>query len=552
MVAIARGLRQVVEIKRIVESFTAYNLRLAGEAILDLTSLSDYIESSIVQSPPTSFKEGGVIAEGFDEELDKLRELSQNFKNLLTQHEAAIKERTGIKGIKIQYNRISGYFYEIPTSNKVAIPEDFVRRQALANSERYISPELKELEEKIFTSGELLYERECHVYEQILSKLVARLREIHSVAKGVCEVDIYACLAHVALENDYVRPVVDDSGIIDISSGRHPIVEQSCKDTPFVPNDTYMDMDENLINIITGPNMSGKSTYMKAVALICIMAQMGSFVPAKRARLGLVNEVFTRVGATDDMNMGQSTFMVEMLEMATIMRRASSKSLVILDELGRGTSTYDGISIAGAVLEYIADKRLMGAKTLFSTHYHEITGLGDVINGIKNYMVTAEKRSEGIVFLRRILSGRADESFGIEVAKLAGLPRTVTAGIKNYMVTAEKRSEGIVFLRRILSGRADESFGIEVAKLAGLPRTVTARAEYMLENLERGHSVSEAIDGRKADSKDIQLRLDSPAVIDPHREIKDRLFEKVCAISPDELTPKDAMALIYDLCDIVL
>ena len=393
------------------------------ERTLDpLEDLCELLGRAIVDDPPAALKDGGVIKEGFREELDSLRSLVHNTKQILVEIESAEKEKTGIKNLKIGYNRVFGYYIEITKSNLDMVPETYIRKQTLANCERYITQELKELEAKILTAGDRIATLEAETFEQIRVKVSAELHRVQATASAVANLDVFCSLATVASNNSYCRPDVNLSDEIDIREGRHPVVEQLMGGAPFVANDTVLNRSDHMIAIITGPNMAGKSTYMRQTALIVLMAQIGSFVPAASAAIGIVDGIYTRVGASDDLASGQSTFMVEMTEVAQIMREATSKSLLILDEIGRGTSTFDGMSIARAVIEYIADKRHIGAKTLFATHYHELTVLEDEIPGVQNYNIACKKRGEDITFLRRIVPGGADDSYGIEVSKLAGVP----------------------------------------------------------------------------------------------------------------------------------
>ena len=387
-----------------------------------LEDLCILIGTAIVDEPPASLKDGGVIKEGFSSELDNLRALVHNTKQVLVDIESSEKEKTGIKNLKIGYNRVFGYYIEVTKSNLSLVPETYIRKQTLTNCERYITPELKELEGKILSAGERISVLEAELFEQVREKVSSQLHRVQETASAIANLDVYCSFATVASNCGYCRPDVNLSEEIIIRDGRHPVVEQLMKGAPFVPNDTVLNRSNQMIAIITGPNMAGKSTYMRQTALIVLMAQIGSFVPVKSAEIGVVDGIYTRVGASDDLASGQSTFMVEMTEVAQIMRDATPRSLLILDEIGRGTSTFDGMSIARAVIEYIADKRHIGAKTLFATHYHELTILEDEISGIANYNIACKKHGDDITFLRRIVPGGADDSYGIEVSKLAGVP----------------------------------------------------------------------------------------------------------------------------------
>ena len=388
-------------------------LRQVFERIDPLEDLCAFLEGAIVEEPPALLKDGGVIRPGFNSELDQLRELVQNTKQVLVGVESSERERSGIKTLKIGYNRVFGYYIEVSKSYIGQVPDHYIRKQTLANGERYITQELKELEEKILSAGERISVLEANLFEEIQGRVSAALERIQRTADAIACLDVYVSFAVVAVENNYCRPEVNLSDGITIKDGRHPVVERLMGGVPFVPNDTLLNRSDRLIAIITGPNMAGKSTYMRQTALIVLMAQIGSFVPAASAVIGVVDGIFTRVGASDDLAAGQSTFMVEMTEVAQIMKTATSKSLLVLDEIGRGTSTFDGMSIARAVIEYIADLKLVGAKTLFATHYHELTALEQQLSCIKNYNIACKKRGDEITFLRRIVPGGADDSYGI-------------------------------------------------------------------------------------------------------------------------------------------
>lgn len=400
-------------------------LREIEQNIDPLNDIAELIGSAIDPDSEAPLKEGGVIREGYDAALDEARHLSKDIRGILAEIEEREKEATGIRTLRIGYNRVFGYYIEVSNSFKDQVPAHYIRKQTLTNAERYITEEIKELEERVLHAQQDAVERAAELYEQVRATVAAELPRIQQTAAAVAGLDMLCSFATVALNNNYCCPTVDLSDEIEISEGRHPVVEQLLDGAPFVPNDTKLNNREQQIAVLTGPNMAGKSTYMRQVALIVLMAQIGSFVPAASARIGIVDGIFTRVGASDDLTTGQSTFMVEMNEVATILREATDKSLLILDEIGRGTSTYDGMSIARAVIEYIADRKKLGAKTLFATHYHELTELEELIPCVKNYNVAVKKRGEEIIFLRRIIPGGVDESYGIEVSKLAGIPRWV-------------------------------------------------------------------------------------------------------------------------------
>ena len=378
-----------------------------------------------MDEPPFLVKEGGIIKDGFNEDIDKLRYISSNAKQLLAGLEAEEKERTGIKNLRIKYNKVFGYYLEVTNSYKDLVPEDYMRKQTLANAERFVTPKLKELEDSILNAEEKLQVLEYDIFCALRDRIEQNTERIQKTAKAVARLDVFCSLALVAELNHYVRPAINHKGIIDIKGGRHPVVENMIRNEQFIENDTYLDKKKQCIQIITGPNMAGKSTYMRQVALIELMFQIGSFVPASSANLCIVDRIFTRVGASDDLSSGQSTFMIEMNEVANILKNATSDSLLILDEIGRGTSTFDGLAIAWAVIEYISSKKLIGAKTLFATHYHELTELEGKMDNVSNYCIAVREQGDDIVFLRKIIKGGADKSYGIQVAKLAGLPESV-------------------------------------------------------------------------------------------------------------------------------
>ena len=408
----------------LISLLSAFNKEQLSQLNL-LEDLKDLIESSIVESPPFSVREGGIIKEGCNKELDELRYDMNNSADLLSGIESRERERTGIPKLKVGYNRVFGYYIEVTNLYKDLVPNDYIRKQTLTNCERYITEELKEVERRILGAKERSFSLEYTIFEDIRKQTAKHIEQIESTARAVAMLDALASLAQTAYDNNYCQPDITQNGKIIIKDGRHPVVERLLKSMPFVPNDVTLDSAENRVAIITGPNMAGKSTYMRSVALTVLMAQIGSFVPAKSAEISICDSIFTRIGASDDMTTGQSTFMVEMNEVAYILKNATKDSLLILDEIGRGTSTFDGMSIARAVLEFAADKKKLGAKTLFATHYHELTVLEDDLDGVKNYNIAVKKRGDDITFLRRIVRGAADDSYGVEVAKLAGLPTSV-------------------------------------------------------------------------------------------------------------------------------
>ena len=393
-------------------------------------------------------KDGGIIKLGYDEEIDKLKTATTEGKNWIIKLEAEEKEKTGIKNLKVGFNKVFGYYIEVTKSGLNQVPDRFIRKQTLTNAERFITEDLKNLENQILGAEEKVVNLEYNAFTQIREEIAQNVKRLQKSSNVVSTLDVLTSFATVAEDMNYCMPTVDNSGTIDIKAGRHPVIEKMLGAGSFVENDTYLDKDDNRLSIITGPNMAGKSTYMRQVALIALMAQVGSFVPATSARIGVVDKIFTRVGASDDLSMGQSTFMVEMMEVATILKEATSNSLVILDEIGRGTSTYDGLSIAWAVAEYIADKEKCGAKTLFATHYHELTELEEKLDGVKNYNIAVKEKGEDIIFLRKILRGGTDESYGIHVARLAGVPKVVTQKADEILRSLERKN--------ILSGKKQE------------------------------------------------------------------------------------------------
>ena len=440
MVSLRAAIERLPALREQLTAFSGGRLaELAGE-LEDLTEIGEHIGAAICDEPPFSVREGGFIRDGYHEEVDRLRRIMNGGKGVLAEIEAKEKEKTGIRTLKIGYNKVFGYYIEVSNSFKDQVPDTYIRKQTLVNGERYITQELKDLEHEILTASDRVVALEYELFTQLRQEISAQSARIQRTAAAVAELDALVSFAAVAVRNHYCRPTVDESGVIEIHDGRHPVVEQMLKDSLFVPNDTFMGEKEDRVAIITGPNMAGKSTYMRQVALIVLMAQMGAFVPAASARIGVVDRIFTRIGASDDLSAGQSTFMVEMTEVADILRHATKHSLLILDEIGRGTSTFDGMSIARAVLEYCADKKLLGAKTLFATHYHELTELENTLPGTVNYNIAVKTRGEDIIFLRKILPGGADRSYGIEVAKLAGLPESVVRRARAVLKELEESS----------------------------------------------------------------------------------------------------------------
>ena len=483
---------------------------LLKDLAVDLDPLEDLcilVKKAIREDPPIAMKEGNIINDGYNEEVDKLRRAKSDGKDWLAKLENDEREKTGIKNLKIKYNKVFGYYLEVTNSYKEMVPEYYTRKQTLANAERYITPELKELEDMILGAEDKLYALEYELYSEVRDLIASQIERIQKTAKAVAALDAFASLALVAERNNYVRPKINEKGVIDIKEGRHPVVERMIPNEMFISNDTYLDDKKHRISIITGPNMAGKSTYMRQTALLALMAQIGSFVPAKSANIGLSDRIFTRVGASDDLASGQSTFMVEMTEVANILRNATSKSLLILDEIGRGTSTFDGLSIAWAVIEYISDSRLLGAKTLFATHYHELTELEGKIDNVNNYCIAVKEKGDDIVFLRKIVKGGADKSYGIQVAKLAGVPELVIGRAKE-----------------IVEELSDEDITARVSEIASKERVVKKKPKV-----------------KKYDDVDIAQMSLFDTVKD------DDVLEELKNLDVGNMTPIDALNTIYRL-----
>ncbi len=485
------------EIKKVTESFSSAALKNIYNDLDTLDDINELISNAIVDDAPFSVREGGMIRDGFNSELDELHDIDKNGAEYIAKMQLEEQEKTGIKKLKIGFNKVFGYYIEVSNSFKDAVPDNYIRKQTLTNCERFITQELKEFESKILSARDRMVKLEYEIFCQVRDKISEEFRRIQTTAKALAYLDVLCSLATVAIENDYVCPEITTDSIISITEGRHPVVEKVLNGTPFVPNDTVLDCLDNRCAIITGPNMAGKSTYMRQVALICLMAQIGSFVPAKNARLGVVDAIFTRVGASDDLAAGASTFMVEMNEVASIMKNATAKSLIILDEIGRGTSTFDGMSIARAVVEFVSDKRKLGAKTLFATHYHELTELENTVSGVKN-----------------------------------------------YNISVKKRGDNITFLRRIVRGSADGSYGIEVAKLAGVPNSIVNRARVILQELESGNIVSSATTVSNSTPELISEREMQISMVS---NVADEIYDELKNIDADTLTPIEAMNILYKL-----
>ncbi len=457
LVAFKNSLMMLPHIKVLLNEFDAPLMNEIKDELDTLEDISKLIDDAIVEEPPLALKDGGIIKDGYNEEIDRLRSAKTEGKTWLMDLENYERERTGVKSLKVKYNKVFGYCIEITNTYKdqFEIPDDYTRKQTLTNAERYITPKLKELEDLILGAEDRLFSLEYDIFSMLREEIVEHIERIQITAKAIAKVDVFASLAYVADKNNFVCPQINEKGVIDIKNGRHPVVEKMITNDMFVANDTFLDNGSNRISIITGPNMAGKSTYMRQTALIVLMAQIGSFVPADSANIGICDRIFTRVGASDDLASGQSTFMVEMTEVANILRSATRDSLLILDEIGRGTSTFDGLSIAWAVVEHISNTKLLGAKTLFATHYHELTELEGTLGGVNNYCIAVKEKGDDIVFLRKIVKGGADKSYGIQVAKLAGVPDTVIERAKELVVELSDAD---------ISKRAKELANIKVGK----------------------------------------------------------------------------------------
>ena len=440
MITLKNSLSRLPDIRQVLQNVNSEYLKEICQNIDELKDIHELIEKSIVDDPPMTTKDGGYIKLGYDENIDTLKHATTDGKSWLMKLEADEKEKTGIKSLKIGFNKVFGYYIEVTNLYKDMVPDTYIRKQTLTNGERYITEELKNMENQILGAEEKVVKLELEAFRQIREEIAGNVKRMQKTAEAISSLDVLTSFAQVAEEMNYCKPTINKDGILNIKEGRHPVIEKMLSSGEFVSNDTYLDTDQNRLAIITGPNMAGKSTYMRQVALITLMAQVGSFVPATEATIGVVDKIFTRVGASDDLSMGQSTFMVEMMEVASILKEATKNSLVILDEIGRGTSTYDGLSIAWAVAEYIADKEKCGAKTLFATHYHEMTTLEKEGNGIKNYSIAVKEKGEDIIFLRKIVEGGTDESYGVHVAKLAGVPKDVTKRANEILKSLERKS----------------------------------------------------------------------------------------------------------------
>ena len=507
LIAFRSSLEMLPYIKRILGEFNSELLAELGRELDPLQDIFQLIGDAIVEDPPITVREGGIIKDGYNQEADKLRHAKTEGKNWLAELEAKEKEKTGIKTLKVKFNKVFGYYFEVTNSFKDQVPDYYIRKQTLTNAERFTTDELKQLEDIIMGAEEKLVSLEYDLFCEVRDKIGAEVIRIQKTAKSIAGIDVFCSLSVVATRRNYVKPSINDKGVIQIKNGRHPVVEQMMRDDMFVANDTFLDNGKNRLSVITGPNMAGKSTYMRQVALIVLMAQLGSFVPAQEADIGICDRIFNRVGASDDLASGQSTFMVEMTEVANILRNATRNSLLVLDEIGRGTSTFDGLSIAWAVIEHISNSKLLGAKTLFATHYHELTELEGTIAGVKNYCIAVKEQGDDIVFLRKIVRGGADKSYGIQVAKLAGVPDSVIARAKEI---AEELSD------------AD----------------ITARAKEIAE-------ISSNITQHKAVPKPDEVDLQQLSFFDTVKD--DDIIRELDSLELSTMTPLDAMNTLYRL-----
>ena len=455
LTAFKSSIGMIPHIRRILLELQSKEIQGICEDMDTLEDLYTLIDAAIEEEPPITVREGGIIKDGYHEEIDRLREAKSQGKNWLAELEAKEREKTGIKNLKIKFNKVFGYYLEVTNSFKDLVPDYYTRKQTLTNAERYITPELKEMEDMILGAEDKLVQLEYELFRELREQIAKNVVRIQKTAKALAKIDVFASLALISEQNHYCRPSLNQNGRIDIKNGRHPVVEKMINNDMFIANDTYLDNQKNRISVITGPNMAGKSTYMRQTALIVLMAQIGCFVPAETADIGIVDRIFTRVGASDDLASGQSTFMVEMTEVANILRNATGNSLLILDEIGRGTSTFDGLSIAWAVVEHISNPKLLGAKTLFATHYHELTELEGKLDNVNNYCIAVKEKGDDIVFLRKIVKGGADKSYGIQVAKLAGVPDSVIERAKE--IAEELGRHDIVDFTEILSNKKNSA-----------------------------------------------------------------------------------------------
>ncbi|WP_167956420.1 DNA mismatch repair protein MutS [Anaerosporobacter faecicola] len=525
LIAFRASLEMLPSIKILLEDFHSPLMQKIDQDLDTLEDICALITDSIEEEPPISLKEGGIIKEGYHEEVDRLRHAKTDGKSWLADLEAKERENTGIKNLKIKFNKVFGYYLEVTNSYKDLVPDSWNRKQTLANAERYITPELKELEDMILGAEDKLFSLEYTLFGEVRDQIADQIKRIQTTAKAIAKLDVFASLAFVAERNSFVKPDMNESGIIDIKNGRHPVVEKMITNDLFVANDTFLDNEENRVSIITGPNMAGKSTYMRQTALIVLMAQVGSFVPAEYAKIGIVDRIFTRVGASDDLASGQSTFMVEMTEVANILRNATKNSLLILDEIGRGTSTFDGLSIAWAVIEHISNKEIIGAKTLFATHYHELTELEGKLSGVNNYCIAVKEQGEDIVFLRKIIKGGADKSYGIQVARLAGVPDAVLHRAREIVddLTDNDITEKV---KRMSDSLAESALTSETVQEATVQATEIDKKKKITKNQNETYGT--------------QLSF---FMVDETNQV----IDEICNLDVANMTPMDAMNTLYRL-----
>jgi DNA mismatch repair protein MutS len=483
LVALKKSVQMLPQIQKKLEKSESHLIKEFLKDWDNMEDLSELIHRAIVENPPATLKDGGVIKDGFDRELDELRIICREGKSWIAKLEEKERNKTGISTLKIRYNKIYGYYIEVTKKNLSAIPQEYIRKQSLVNCERFISQELKEYEEKILGAEEKMVALENEILQDLRGKITKEGKRVQKAAAKIAEVDVLSCFAEVSAKYNYIKPEMDNGFELKILEGRHPLLERMDLETSFIPNDTRLDCDRTQIMIITGPNMAGKSTYLRQVALIVLMAQMGCFVPAKEAKLGIADKIFSRVGAQDNILKGQSTFMVEMNETANILNNATKRSLIILDEIGRGTSTFDGISIAWSVVEYLHEKNQLGAKTLFATHYHELTELSLILERVKNYNVQVREWNDKIIFLRKIVEGGADKSYGIQVARLAGLPNTVLSRAKEVLSNLEKKEFNEAGIPKL--GQKKESLNTSKAIPDQLQLFKEKQNELLLRDLEK-------------------------------------------------------------------
>ena len=527
LIAFKNSLAMIPYVKQILSSFQTEDLIDIYNKMDELQDIRQLIDSAIDDDPPISIKDGGIIKDGFNENIDKYRNAKTEGKQWLSQLESKERENTGIKNLKIKFNKVFGYYLEVTNSYKDLVPDTWTRKQTLANAERYITPELKELEDMILGAEDKLFSLEYNVFSSIRDEIAAEVMRIQQTARALAKIDVYASLAHVAAANNYVRPKINTKGVIDIKGGRHPVVEKMTESNMFIENDTYLDNDQSRISIITGPNMAGKSTYMRQSALIVLMAQIGSFVPAVSANIGIVDRIFTRVGASDDLASGQSTFMVEMTEVANILRNATKNSLLILDEIGRGTSTFDGLSIAWAVVEYISQPKLLGAKTLFATHYHELTELEGKLESVNNYCIAVSEQGDDIIFLRKIIRGGADKSYGIQVAKLAGVPEPVIERAKDLV---------------------EELSNADISYRAKEIETVDFKPARGKKSKQKSHEAMGQYSLFDFDTSDEENHASNKNVINEEvYKYQNSICEQIESLDITVMTPMDAMNILYNL-----